>query len=106
MLSETEILEAIAILRKPLPTAKEVDRLVELANRFATDNTNAIEKVSWEEVPKDIRDDYSKEAEFKAWCTANGVYYYARPAESFSPREARKLCAAAGLKRLLTENLS
>ena len=43
---------------------------------------------------------------FKDWCNRNGVYYYARPNESFSEREALDLAAKAKAKYLLMEGLS
>jgi hypothetical protein len=45
-------------------------------------------------------------AQFRQWCKDERVYYYARPRESFSLYEGRKLAAAAGCDRLWPEDLS
>ena len=43
---------------------------------------------------------------FKDWCNANNVYYYGRPREDFSEREALDLAAKACARFLLMENMS
>ena len=43
---------------------------------------------------------------FKDWCNRNGVYYYGRPKEDFSEREALDLAAKACALRLLMEDMS
>jgi hypothetical protein len=43
---------------------------------------------------------------FKDWCLSNLVFYYARPRESFSSEEARRLANEAGCTRLLMEDMS
>lgn len=43
---------------------------------------------------------------FERWLVVEGVYYYARPRESFSLNEARKLAAEANCHILWTEDLS
>lgn len=43
---------------------------------------------------------------FKAYCRANGIFYYARPREDFSVREGYELAAAAGARYILLEDLS
>jgi hypothetical protein len=45
-------------------------------------------------------------AEFKQWCESNGVFYYARPRESFFRSEAYRLAVAAGCTKLLLEDMS
>ena len=47
-----------------------------------------------------------KVAAFKAYCTANSIFYYARPRESFFKHEAFELARAAGCTKLLMEDLS
>jgi len=44
--------------------------------------------------------------EFREWCIANSVYYYGRPAESYSLQEAIKLAIKSKLTKILLENLS
>jgi hypothetical protein len=44
--------------------------------------------------------------DFKTWCNARGVSYYARPKSDFSEREALDLCARSRCQYLLMEDLS
>jgi hypothetical protein len=43
---------------------------------------------------------------FKAYCRANGIFYYARPREDFSEHEGYELAAKAGARYILLEDLS
>lgn len=43
---------------------------------------------------------------FKRYCTANHIFYYARPHESFFQSEAIELAAAAGCTAVLLEDMS
>jgi hypothetical protein len=51
---------------------------------------------------------YSKEniARFKAWCEAEGVYFYARPREKFFPSTAILEAQERGLSKVVMEDLS
>ncbi len=44
--------------------------------------------------------------DFKDWCNAHGVYYYAWPRGEFDPLEAEELAREAGSTRLLMDDLS
>lgn len=43
---------------------------------------------------------------FKSWCEENEVYYYAKPAESFSVFQALSITKSKGLKKVILDNLS
>jgi len=53
-------------------------------------------------------DGYSDDniARFKAWYEAEGVYFYARPRESFFPYQAIREAQARGLSKVVLEDLS
>jgi len=44
--------------------------------------------------------------DFRAWCAANDVFYYARPREDFSEARALDMAANAMAKYILMEDLS
>lgn len=43
---------------------------------------------------------------FNEWCAKHGIYYYARPRESFFMNEAYELAFAANCPYLIVEDLS
>lgn len=48
----------------------------------------------------------ARSARFRAYCAANGIFYYGRPRESFSKWEAWQLAKQAGATKLLLDDLS
>jgi hypothetical protein len=48
-------------------------------------------------------DDFTK---FKEWCKTEDVYYYAKPKEDFSKREALELAKKNGNKYLVLDDIS
>lgn len=53
-------------------------------------------------------DEYSNEgiALFREFCDDRGIFYYARPREDFSKREAYELAEQAGSSYLIMEDMS
>jgi hypothetical protein len=78
----------------------------------ATIRPEEVEEIKWSDIPArfsdfgEIYQDESLRQEFIAWLDAEGIFYYARPRESFYLFEARELTAKAGKVRVLMEDLS
>ena len=75
----------------------------------------SIELVSWDDVPERFKSPTiyedspygtGRRIEFREWLSEQRIYYYSRPRESFSQPDAEQRCRAAGMTRLLLEDLS
>jgi hypothetical protein len=72
-------------------------------------------ELSWDDVPVEFSSPVmfdsgvageEARARFRAWCAERGVFYYARPRESFSSTEAARLAREGGFRAILLDDMS
>lgn len=68
-----------------------------------------VQEISFDDLPQELQKFPTSDAEvaaFRGWLSANDVYYYARPRDTFDVYEGVCLARSAGYSKILLEDLS